>query len=345
MRKSYSLPSFLLIIYKKYVTLHPEKTHFINMIVILIALLLAAVIALAITEYKKYRTNLNNNMLLSVIMYNISSYVFLIDDKLRVKQTNYYALNNIKEKGPVKLLGNVLGCENGVEAGECGKHSRCRECVLRYTINKTFANKGEFSDIETTMRLYNGEKSPVNVDVNVSGRYTTVNDKPHMVIGVANITEDKKLMRCLLHENSETERIVMENTDNESRLSKLSHAVGIGKEMPKVLFDTQNIGRFNRVAALLDKRCKVVYGEDADEAVEKSKKSSLYKYTAIMLDDTFIYSNSKIIENIMQVNTSIPIIIFTSDDTMNDHDNLHYILEPLTDEELIDSVMKIVIPS
>ena len=68
------------------------------MIVILIALLLAAVIALAITEYKKYKTNLDNNTLLSVIMYNISSYVFLIDDKLRVKQTNYYALNNIKEK-------------------------------------------------------------------------------------------------------------------------------------------------------------------------------------------------------------------------------------------------------
>lgn len=309
---------------------------------ILITLIFVAVAILAITEYKKYRTSLNNNTLLSVIMYNISSYVFLIDDKFKVKQTNYYALNNIKEKGATNLIGNVLGCKNGVDAGECGKHDKCKECVLRYTIAKTFANKGEFSNVETSMRLYNGRKTPVNVDVNVSGRFTMVNGKPYMVIGVTNVTEDKKLMRCLLHNNRETERIIAEDASSDSHLSRLSEAMGLGKEMPKLLFDTQNIGRFNRVATLLDKKCKVIYSENADEAIEKSKENSIYKYAAVLLDDTFVHSNSKIIEEIMSANTTIPIIIFTSDENHSDQDNLHYIKEPLTDEQLVDGIMAIV---
>ena len=49
-----------------------------------------------------------------------NTYAFLIDRNFKVKETNFYELNeNIKDDQPY-VLGNVLHCQDGCDSGLCG---------------------------------------------------------------------------------------------------------------------------------------------------------------------------------------------------------------------------------
>ena len=85
------------------------------------------------------------------------------------EQSNDYDLNTDRQKEPPMVLGNVLHCKNGCDAGVCGMGFACQTCPVRLVIKNSFKNKRDFNQVEATMALYNQEHKVQEVDVTVSG--------------------------------------------------------------------------------------------------------------------------------------------------------------------------------
>lgn len=114
-----------------------------------------------------------------------NDYVFLINKDLEVKDTNYYDLNTDQQKEPPMVLGNVLHCKNGCDAGVCGTGFACQTCPVRLVIKNSFKNKRDFNQVEATMELYNQEHKVQEVDVTVSGELVYAYSQPYMMVSVS----------------------------------------------------------------------------------------------------------------------------------------------------------------
>ena len=111
-------------------------------------------------------------------------YMFLIDKKFRVKETNFYELNeNIHDDQPY-VLGNVLHCQEGCESGLCGTGIACSTCPIRMVIRNAFKLKRDFDQITATMHLYDEDHQVRELDVKVSGRLAYVGNEPHLLVRV-----------------------------------------------------------------------------------------------------------------------------------------------------------------
>jgi hypothetical protein len=110
--------------------------------------------------------------------------MFLIDKKFRVKETNFYELNeNIHDDQPY-VLGNVLHCQEGCESGLCGTGIACSTCPIRMVIRNAFKLKRDFDQITATMHLYDENHQVRELDVKVSGRLAYVGNEPHLLVRV-----------------------------------------------------------------------------------------------------------------------------------------------------------------
>jgi hypothetical protein len=177
--------------------------HLLSILLIVTIILFVSCMIFVLRRNKKL---ISDNSLLKTMFDNVNSYVFLIDDKVEVKKTNYYSLNpHIKHDQPL-ILGNVLRCKNGCDAGFCGTSPYCSKCPIRVNITKSLIGKENFADLETHMQLYTPNHNTVETDVIVDGKYIEINDKPHMVIGVKDITPTKTLQRMYLEEKLKSQR-------------------------------------------------------------------------------------------------------------------------------------------
>ena len=111
-------------------------------------------------------------------------YIFLIDRKFRVKETNYYELNkDLKDDQPY-VLGNVLHCQTAIDEGLCGTGIDCNTCPIRMVIKNAFKLKRDFSQIEAVMRVRDKYQKTEQMDVIVDGELVNVGKEPYFLIKV-----------------------------------------------------------------------------------------------------------------------------------------------------------------
>lgn len=111
-------------------------------------------------------------------------YVFLIDRKFRVKETNFYELNEeIRDDQPY-VLGNVLHCQNAIDEGLCGTGINCDSCPIRVVIKNAFKLKRDFDHVEAMMHLYDKNHKAVQADVRVDGELAYVGKEPYFLVKV-----------------------------------------------------------------------------------------------------------------------------------------------------------------
>lgn len=133
------------------------------------------------------------------ILYNIDAYIILANRSFLVEKTNYYNLTNTKESQVLRRVGELLRCKNALDAGACGMHEECKFCPVRASIEKTFREKGHFSQLETSMRLYLSETTDNFIDcvVSVSGSYLCLDRDDKVLLTVRDITREKKVQEEL----------------------------------------------------------------------------------------------------------------------------------------------------
>ena len=150
--------------------------------IVLVLILLIALVSL-VRNWQKQRRDLK--ALRTEVHKTFDKYSFLVDKKLRVKETNYYELNaNIKDDQPY-VLGNVLHCQTGCDSGLCGTGIACSTCPVRIVLRNGFRDHRDFSDICATMHLYDANHKAKEVDVKVDGRFTYVGHTPHFLVRVS----------------------------------------------------------------------------------------------------------------------------------------------------------------
>ena len=159
----------------------------------------------------------NEYLSLSTIFENMQSYVFLIDSGINVKKTNYYHLNPDAPNTEPLVLGNVLRCKYGRDAGLCGKSPYCEQCSIREYITTAFRTKDDFKNVETHMQIYTISHNLIEIDVVVDGKYVEINDDPYMVIDVKDITSTKALQHLYLEEKLRSQQ---DNKRYQSLISK-----------------------------------------------------------------------------------------------------------------------------
>lgn len=111
-------------------------------------------------------------------------YCFLIDKKLRVKETNYYEIHKDLSDDQPHVLGNVFHCQTACDTGLCGTGIACSTCPIRMVLNNGFKHHRDFNDISATMHLYNAKHEVKDVDVKVDGHFTYIGRTPHCLITV-----------------------------------------------------------------------------------------------------------------------------------------------------------------
>lgn len=133
------------------------------------------------------------------ILYNIDAYIILANRSFLVEKTNYYNLTNTSGSQVLRRVGELLRCKNALDAGACGAHENCKACPVRGAIERCFREKGHFSQLETSMRLYLSGQTDNYIDcvVSVSGAYLWLDEEDKVLLTVRDITRQKKVQEEL----------------------------------------------------------------------------------------------------------------------------------------------------
>lgn len=119
---------------------------------------------------------------------------FLINKNFEVKETNYFAINTHMKDNQPRILGNVMHCKNGTDAGYCGMGAACQNCPVRYVIKNSFQQRRDFTNIEATMTLYDEHHKAVETDIMADGQLAYVNHTPYMIIKITSIKEEPEIV-------------------------------------------------------------------------------------------------------------------------------------------------------
>ena len=155
-------------------------------------LLFVAVVIAIVQTVRQWLKRKNDYALISERVHELQTdrYAFLIDRKFRVKETNFYELNeNIQDDQPY-VLGNVLHCQDGCDSGLCGTGISCKTCPIRLVITNAFKRKRGFEHVEATMHLYDENHEVKQVDVNVDGELVRIGNEPHLVVKVKKLRSE-----------------------------------------------------------------------------------------------------------------------------------------------------------
>ncbi len=166
-------------------------------------------------RYRKARKNLRqkegevaaSSSLSDAILENVNAYVLLISPDFTVDKTNYYYLTGTEEPTEPKLVGELLRCKNGLDAGRCGTHELCASCPVRAAIRDAFDHHKSFKELEASMTLYLSDRKEdtVDCDVAVSGAFLSCHGQEKMLLTVQDVTFLKQMQRKLAEEKQHAE--------------------------------------------------------------------------------------------------------------------------------------------
>src|SRR5574344_1617020 len=163
-------------------------------ILILVSIVLVLFIIIVYRSNRHLKSDYHS---LKTMLDNLHTYAFLVNENVGVEQTNYYALNPDAKHDQPLILGNVLRCKNGCDAGLCGTSPFCSRCTIRQHISKAFQTGTSFSNVESHMQLYTPNHNVVEQAKTLENLYLEEKEKSlldvkrlrgHLVRIVSNIS-------------------------------------------------------------------------------------------------------------------------------------------------------------
>ena len=265
-----------------------------TIILIVIALVAAAMLTFAFLKMNKLEHDVKN---LRVMVDNQENYTFLVDQKFEVKESNVKL-----PEGQPHVLGNVLHCKNSHDTGLCGEGEACKNCPVRFVINKSFERHDDFRDLEASMML-DGDPSVSDVDVSVDGSFVCIDRTPHMVVNVKDITTRE------------------------------------GGVRPKVLFLSTNAALYDKVRTALGISFRVLSVDTEHQALHRLLHAADYNFCAVMTDAQFYHANNAVSIILSERRKQIPIFVFARKDERVDDETIHYLDVNTPSEELLKLVV------
>ena len=266
------------------------------MLYVLFAIIIVLAVVFAVMMFRRAKAATRKYEQLRAVVDKQDDYAFLVNRDFEVQQTNFPVQQRLRQDEP-RVLGNVLHCRNAEDAGRCGEHVQCGKCPVRFTINKAFERREDFSHLEACMELYDAKERVVDVDVQVGGRYVSLEDKDHMVVNVRPVES------------------------------------GATEALPKVLFISENVVLFDRVRTSLGKKVRVLSADNLHQALHRLLMASSYHFLAVMIDEAFYSSNYEITKLLVE-NDGIKVIVFTSKDHQAAAGPVHFLSEDFEPQEL-----------
>jgi hypothetical protein len=262
---------------------------------ILIAVALIA-IGLAAVMFLRERAARRNNLHLKAVVDHQENLTFLVNKDFQVKATNIHARQS-PVAGEPDVLGNVLHCKNAHDAGRCGEHEACNSCPIRFVISKSFERGDDFSGLEACMELCGENNTTVDVDVNVEGHFVRLEQEPHMVVNVKNVTNNR------------------------------------GDGRPKILFISEDVRLYGKVRSALGKDFRILSADNQHQALHRLMHIADYRFCAVLTDEDF-YGSYDAVTKILAKSGRLPVYVFTSKPVMATADHVRFIEESIAPAEL-----------
>ena len=267
-------------------------------ILIIVLIAAAALVALAFTKVKKLEGEVDK---LRTVVDNQENYTFLVDQTFAVKESNVKLTG-----GQPPLLGNVLHCKNAHDAGHCGKGEQCKNCPVRFVISKSFERHDDFHNLEASMMLYNSDKATSDIDVSIDGSFVCINETPHMVVNVKNLS---------------------------------TKAGGV---LPKVLFLSQNAALYDRVRRAMGISFRVLSVDTEHQALHRLLHADDYNFCAVMTDAAFYHANNAVSIILSERKDKLPVFVFAKKDERVADATVNYLDMDIAPEELLKLVTQTV---
>lgn len=149
---------------------------------IILVCLVAVVLTLVQVVWQWLRRRRDYALLSERVHLQRDRYAFLIDRNFRVKETNFYELNEDIQDNQPYVLGNVLHCQTAIDEGLCGTGIDCDTCPIRMVIKNAFKLKRDFDHVEASMHLYDEHHETKEMDVRLDGELVHVGKEPHLIV-------------------------------------------------------------------------------------------------------------------------------------------------------------------
>lgn len=169
--------------------------------IVLIILLSFALILVLLKERKQRRTIKTAEQFYDALWNNAHEFIFLIDKTSHVQRTNFYTVCNLPVNKDRKCFGEILQCRYAREQDNCNKHEKCKFCPVRLKIRELFKTHTSFSNLEVTMDIQIASRPSGIYNMVVSGRYTLLDEKEHVILTVHDISEERALKSSLERSN------------------------------------------------------------------------------------------------------------------------------------------------
>lgn len=152
-----------------------------------------------------------SNNFLNLLLENITSAVFIVDSKIRIRKFNdsFKVLFHKKEDQILgELCGNAINCVFSVEEHkDCGMTTHCGKCILRKSLVKTFVKKVPTFRKKLVRDFYIKEKKIIKF-FQFTTKYVTYNGEEMSVIILDDITELETKNIELKHEINEKNELL-----------------------------------------------------------------------------------------------------------------------------------------
>lgn len=267
------------------------------MVLILLILLLVAVVLLALAS-RKMNDMKRNVKKLRVVVDNQDDYTFLVDNTFEVKESNIKL-----PEGQPRILGNVLHCKNSHETGHCGEGVQCKNCPVRFVISKSFERHDDFRNLEASMLLDGSGTSTSDVDVSINGNFVCIDQAPHMVVNVKDITTTE------------------------------------GGVHPKVLFLSENAALYDKVRMALGISFRVLSVDTEHQALHRLLHADFYNFCAVMTDAKFYNANNAVSLILAERKDKLPVFVFAKKNEREADKSIDYIDTNISSEELLRLVV------
>lgn len=160
----------------------------------ILALIIALFIAIILAVYLvvKNKRLLRHTKHLELMLNNLHTYSFLMNESYEIISTNYYAINPNSPHPNAHFLGNIIRCKNAYDYGKCGSSPNCGNCEIKRYIRKALETNSNFSEQEAHLILYTVDHEIIEKDVSIYGSIVNGNNKSHyLVIEIKDITQLK----------------------------------------------------------------------------------------------------------------------------------------------------------
>ena len=156
----------------------------VYLFILLVMMLLLMIVAAVVVFHRRQEAKHRYASLSERVHSTKSKFSFLIDQDFQVKETNFYDLNTHLKDDQPHVLGNVLRCQSGCDAGLCGTGMTCNTCPIRIVIRNSFKQKRDFSGLSAVMNLYGDNYEVQAINVRLDGKHVLIGKEPHFVVNV-----------------------------------------------------------------------------------------------------------------------------------------------------------------